>query len=166
MSKKTRINTKELVERIEKVTREKLTQESVISLDDYRKLKKRKDPKTILIIDDDETIRQVLRRILEADGYRVLTAADGTQLSSVLDDSPIELIILDIGLPWINGFELAELIKESPDLNPIPLVFISARTSEADVRRAFELGGSDYVKKPFDMEHIRKTVNTLLAINS
>src|ERR1039457_4008019 len=100
MSKKTRINTKELVEKIEKVTREKLTQESVISLDDYRKLKKRKDPKTILIIDDDETIRQVLRRILEADGYRVLTAADGTQLSSVLDDSPIELIILDIGLPW------------------------------------------------------------------
>src|SRR5882724_7278158 len=103
------VNTKKLVDKIDKITRDKITREKVVSLDDFRSLKKKDEPKTILVIDDDETMRQALKRIFETEGYRVKLAADGTQLSTVLDESPLELIVLDIGLPWINGFELCKL---------------------------------------------------------
>jgi two-component system, OmpR family, aerobic respiration control protein ArcA len=161
---KRKINTKKLIDKIEKVTRERIANNSVVSLDEFRNLKKKKEPQTILVIDDDETMRAALKRIFEADGYRVLTASDGTQLAGVLDDNPIELIILDIGLPWINGFELAQMMKEHEDLRKIPLIFISARRSDTDVRRGFEVGADDYIKKPFDIEQIRKTVTTLMRL--
>src|SRR5271170_3520089 len=158
------ISTKKLVDKIEKMTKDKITREKVVSLNDYRNLKKKDEPKTILVIDDDETMRQALKRIFETEGYRVLVAADGTQLSAVLDESPLELIVLDIGLPWINGFELCKLLKENPDLKKIPLVFISAKTSEFDVRRGFEVGCDDYIKKPFNLDEIKNTVRTLLKL--
>ncbi|MEQ1876281.1 MAG: response regulator [Bdellovibrionia bacterium] len=163
MAKK-KINTKKLIDKIEKVTRERIANNSVVSLEEFRNLKKKKEPQTILVIDDDETMRAALKRIFETDGYRVLTASDGTQLAGVLDDNPIELIILDIGLPWINGFELAQMMKEHEDLRRIPLIFISARRSDTDVRRGFEVGADDYIKKPFDIEQIRKTVTTLMRL--
>ena len=105
------ISTKKLVDKIEKITKDKITKEKVVSLDDYRNLRKKEEPKTILVVDDDETMRQALKRLFEGEGYRVLVAADGTQLSQVLDEGSLELIVLDIGLPWINGFELCKLLK-------------------------------------------------------
>jgi two-component system aerobic respiration control protein ArcA len=162
---KPRINTKDLVNRIEKITKERMTKESVVDLGSFRDLKKKEAPKTILVIEDDETMRSALKRIFEAEGMNVKTAADGTQLSVVLDDSPIDLIILDIGLPWINGLELAKLLKEHEDLKHIPLVFVSGKTSEFDVKRGFEAGADDYIKKPFDIDKIKKTVSTLLKLN-
>lgn len=164
MSNKKSISTEDLVKKIEKLTKERLAKESVVSLDEYRNLKKTKDTKTLLIIEDDETMRTALRRIFESDGYKVKTAADGTQLSSVLDDSPIDLLILDVGLPWINGFELAKLLKEHKDLKEIPLIFVSGKTSELDVKRGFQMGADDYIKKPFDIDQIKKTVATLLKL--
>lgn len=164
MAKK--INTEDLVKKIEKITRERIVKENVVDLEQYRDLKTSNQPKTILVIEDDETMRRALARIFEADGHTVRTAADGTQLSTVLDDSPIDLIILDIGLPWINGFELAKLLKEHKDLKEIPLVFISAKTSELDVKRGFEVGADDYIKKPFNIDDMKKSVDTLLKISN
>lgn len=164
MSRK-KIDIKELVDKIEGITKSRLAESEVVSLDQYRSLVKREDPRTILVIDDDETMRNVLKRIFEADGFRVLVAADGTQLSDVVDDSPLDLIILDIGLPWINGYELAKLMKENEDLKAIPLIFVSGKTGELDVKRGFEVGADDYIKKPFEIEEIRKAVRTLLKLN-
>ncbi|MCJ8277510.1 MAG: response regulator [Bdellovibrionales bacterium] len=163
MAKK--INTEDLVKKIEKITRERLVKENVVDLEQYRELKISKEPKTLLVIEDDETMRRALSRIFEADGHTVRSAADGTQLSTVLDDHPIDLIILDIGLPWINGYELAKLLKEHKDLKEIPLVFISAKTSELDVKRGFEVGADDYIKKPFNIDDMKKAVDTLLKIS-
>lgn len=162
---KPRINTKDLVDKIEKITKERMTKESVVDLGSFRELKKKETPRTILVIEDDETMRSALKRIFEADGMNVKTAADGTQLSVVLDDNPIDLIILDIGLPWINGLELAKLLKEHEDLKHIPLIFVSGKTSEFDVKRGFEAGADDYIKKPFEIEHMKKTVHTLLKLS-
>lgn len=162
MSKK--INTKSLIEKIEKLAKEKMLQEEVVSLDQFRKVQKKEEPRSILVIDDDEGIRAAIRRIFEKEGYKVIAAADGTQLSDVLDDSPIDLIILDIGLPWLNGYELAKLLKEHEDLKKIPLIFLSGKTSELDVKRGFEVGADDYIKKPFDVEKVKKTVDTLLRL--
>lgn len=162
MAKK--INTEDLVKKIEKITRDRIVKENVVDLKQYRELKTSKEPKTLLVIEDDETMRRALARIFEADGHNVRVAADGTQLSNVLDDHPIDLIILDIGLPWINGFELAKLLKEHKDLKEIPLVFISAKTSELDVKRGFEVGADDYIKKPFNIDDMKKAIDTLLKI--
>ncbi len=164
MAKK--INTEDLVRKIEKITRDRIVKENVVDLKQYRDLKASKVPKTLLVVEDDETMRRALARIFEADGHIVKTAADGTQLSSVLDDHPIDLIILDIGLPWINGFELAKLLKEHKDLKEIPLVFISAKTSELDVKRGFEVGADDYIKKPFNIDDMKKSVDVLLKISN
>ena len=162
MSKK--IDTTDLVKKIEKITRDRMREDSVVQLDKFRDLKK-KTPKTLLVIEDDETMRKALQRIFEADGLVVKTAADGTQLSEVLDDSPIDLIILDVGLPWINGLELAKLLKEHEDLRHIPLIFVTGKTGDLDVKRGFDAGADDYIKKPFDIEKIKKTVHTLLKLN-
>jgi two-component system aerobic respiration control protein ArcA len=162
---KGRIDTKDLVKKIEKITKERITQENVVSLSDYRHLAKKEQPKTILVIEDDETMRGALKRIFESDGYVVKMAADGTQLSTVLDDTPLDLLVLDIGLPWINGYELAKLLKEHDDLKRIPLIFVSGKSSELDIKRGFEVGADDYITKPFEIEKIKKTVNTLLKLS-
>lgn len=159
-----KIDTKDLVHKIERLTKERMAQNDVVSLADVRKLKTKPPMHSLLIIEDDETIRSALRRLFEGEGYRVLTAADGTQLSDVLDDHPMDLIILDVGLPWINGFELAEMMKAHDDLKDIPLIFVSGRTSEEDVKRGFAAGADDYIKKPFDLEKIKKTVRTLIEL--
>lgn len=163
--KKKSFDTKILVDKIEKITKERLLSESIVSLDEFRKLKNKKENKCILIIEDDETMRAAMKRLFEGEGYNVKTAADGTQLSSVLDDSPIDLIILDIGLPWINGYELAKLLKEHEELKSIPLIFVSGKTSELDVKRGFEVGADEYIKKPFDVDHMKKVVQQLLNVN-
>jgi two-component system aerobic respiration control protein ArcA len=163
--KKKSFDTKILVDKIEKITKERLLSESIVSLDEFRKLKNKKENKCILIIEDDETMRAAMKRLFEGEGYNVKTAADGTQLSTVLDDSPIDLIILDIGLPWINGYELAKLLKEHEELKSIPLIFVSGKTSELDVKRGFEVGADEYIKKPFDVDHMKKVVQQLLNVN-
>lgn len=161
-----RIDTRELVKRIERLTRERMTQNQVVSLDELRRLKEKKLPPSLLIIEDDEAIRTALKRLFEGEGYAVRSASDGTQLSDVLDGNPIDLIILDIGLPWINGYELAEMMRENHDLKDIPLIFVSGRTSEEDVKRGFAAGADDYVKKPFDLDRMKRTVATLIRLNS
>ncbi len=160
-----KINTKDLVKKIEKMTKSRIAGQDVVSLDDFREAKKKLDPKIILVIEDDETMRLALKRILEAEGYVLKLAADATQLSTVLDDDPVDLVLLDVGLPWINGFELAQLLKEHKDLKKIPLVFVSGKATDEDMKKAFEIGADDYIKKPFDIEKLKKTVHTLLKLS-
>lgn len=161
-----RIDTKSLVAKIEQITREKMRDQHVVSLKDYRDLSKKADPKTVLLVEDDETVRRSIQKLLEKEGMKVLTATDGTDLSIVLDGNPLDLIILDVGLPWINGFELAQLMKEHKDLKRIPMIFVSGQVSDADVKKGFEVGADDYIKKPFDIEEFRRSVTTLLKINA
>lgn len=161
-----KINTKDLVEKIEKMTKARIASQEVVPLDQFREAKKKLDPKIILVIEDDETMRLALKRILESEGYVTKLAADGTELSTALDDHPVDLILMDVGLPWINGFELAQLLKEHKDLKKIPLVFVSGKAADEDIKKAFEIGADDYIKKPFDVEKLKKTIETLLKINS
>ncbi|MBL7545249.1 MAG: response regulator [Bdellovibrionaceae bacterium] len=163
MTKK--IDTKDLINKIEKITKARIASQDVVPLDKFRETKKKEEPKMILVIDDDETMRASIKRILESEGYAVRVAAQANELSDVLDDTPVDLILLDIGLPWINGFELAELLKETKDLKKIPLVFVSGQASPDDMRRAFMVGAHDYIKKPFDVDKLKKTVKTLLKIS-
>jgi two-component system aerobic respiration control protein ArcA len=161
---KRRINASDLIQKIEKIAKSRMAGQEVVTLDNFRELKKKTDPATLLVIEDDETMRMAMKKIFEIDGYVVKTAADGTELATVLDSTAPDLILLDVGLPWLNGFELGQMLKEHRDLKSIPLVFVSGKTSDEDVKKAFSIGADDYVKKPFDIEALRKTVATLLKI--
>jgi two-component system aerobic respiration control protein ArcA len=150
MAKK-KINASDLVAKIEKIAKSRMASGEVVELNNFRELKKKTDPKAILVIEDDETMRAALKKIFELDGFIVRMAADGTELAAALEDITPDLILLDVGLPWLNGFELAQMMKEHKDLKKIPLVFVSGKTSDEDIKRAFEVGASDFVKKPFEL---------------
>ena len=156
--------TSDLISKIEKLTKKRMSEQPIVSLDQFRDAHKKMNPKNILIIEDDETQRLSLKRILEAEGYTALLAADSAELTAILDDEKeLHLILMDIGLPWINGFELAEMMKQHPDLNKLPLVFLSAQAEQEDFARARDVGASDYIKKPFDIDKLKQVVSKLLA---
>ncbi len=159
-----RIHTKDLIEKIEKVTKARIASQDVVSLDQFREASKKLNPKVLLVIEDDETMRAALKRILEQEGYHLKLAADATELSTVLDGEGIDLILMDIGLPWINGLELAQMLKENRDLKKIPLVFVSAKATDAEIAKAFEIGADEFIKKPFDVDKLKKTVSSLLSL--
>jgi two-component system aerobic respiration control protein ArcA len=160
-----KVDAKGLVAKIEKLARERMASGDVVDLQSLRELKERKKRHSILVIEDDDTMRAALKRILESDGFEVKSAADGTQLGDALGDMAVDLILLDVGLPWINGLELAKLLKEHESFKDIPLVFVSGKTSEFDIKRGFEAGADDYIKKPFDIDKVKKTIRTLLQLN-
>ena len=148
--------TSDLIKKIEKLTKQRMSEQPVVSLDQFRDAHKKMNPKNILVIEDDETQRLSLKRILEAEGYTALMAADSAELTAILDEEKdVHLILMDIGLPWINGFELAGMMKEHNDLKKLPLIFLSAQAEEEDFARAREVGAADYIKKPFDIEKLK-----------
>lgn len=163
MSDRKKINVQNLVDEIEKISKKRVTEDDVVSLSDYRKIKKQnKTPFHVLLIDDDDSFRNAMVRFLEQEGYKVTASLDGTQLSKVLGDDPIDLILLDIGLPWVNGYELAEIVKRSPDLKDIPLIFVSGKDSEIDIARGKKVGADDYLTKPFELSVLREKLKELL----
>lgn len=156
--------TSDLISKIEKLTKQRMSEQPVVSLDQFRDAHKKMNPRNILVIEDDETQRHSLKRILEADGYTTLMAADSAELTAILDEEKeLHLILMDIGLPWINGFELAEMMKQHPDLKKLPLVFLSAHADQADYDRARSVGAADYIKKPFDIEKLKIIISNLLS---
>jgi DNA-binding response OmpR family regulator len=114
--------------------------------------------KTVLVVDDDRPLRTLCRTSLEEAGFRVLEAADGEQaLASVHDEHP-DLILLDIMMPGISGWEVTSTLLADRSTDRIPIIFMTARTELADRARAFGLGAQDYVTKPFDPHALAKTV--------
>jgi two-component system aerobic respiration control protein ArcA len=157
-----KISTKDLVEKIEKLSRAKMATQDIVPLAQFRELKKKLDPRVVLVVEDDESMRAAIKKTLEFSGHIVKMASDATQLSAVIDDNPIDLIILDVGLPWVDGFELGQLLKEHKDLKKIPLIYVSGQASDEDKKKAYEIGADDFIKKPFDLDTFRKSIEKLL----
>ena len=114
--------------------------------------------KKILIVDDDQEIRDLMKRYLEIDGYEVLSAQDGKEALDYLSDD-ISLVILDVMMPHINGFELSEMIRK--DYN-VPILFVSAKATEQDKFVGFSVGGDDYLGKPFSFTELGLKVKSLI----
>lgn len=155
---------KSLVAQVEKIVKERMAEASVVSFHELKSLRK-KTPPRILIIEDDPTLRKSLQRIFSDEAYSVSAVEDGTQLGQIVDQFVFDIILLDVNLPWLNGFELCELMKAHNELKEIPLVFISGQDDLPSIKKGFSVGASDYIKKPFDVEKVKKTVRTLLELN-
>ena len=120
-------------------------------------------PKTVLVVDDDRPMRALCRVSLEEAGLRVLEAAGGEEALELVRDERPDLILLDIMMPGISGWELTSALLADRSTDQIPIIFISARRELADRVRAFGLGAQDYVTKPFDPTALAKTVAKTLA---
>ncbi len=103
---------------------------------------------SILVVDDEPDLLDNVSLALEADGYRVLTANDGNQALTVLESQPVDLILADVAMPDMNGYQLYERVRENPHWVATPFIFLSARTLDSDIRYGKELGVDDYLTKP------------------
>jgi DNA-binding response OmpR family regulator len=106
---------------------------------------------TILVVDDEETIRKLLKVNLTADGYEVITASSGEEALALMDKREPELVILDIMMPGMDGFQTLNLIRRRSD---IPVIMLTARAEELTMRDSLELGADDYVQKPFSLPEL------------
>jgi CheY-like chemotaxis protein len=119
----------------------------------------REGHQVILVVDDEAPIRQVLRQSLEAEGHKVLEAEDGlTGLSTAREERP-DLIILDVMMPQLNGFDVAAALKNDPDFMGIPIIML---TVVDDAQRAYGLGVDRYISKPFEPQDIVSEVEALI----
>jgi DNA-binding response OmpR family regulator len=107
-------------------------------------------PARILVADDDPIILRLLQVNLDLEGFAVDTAARGEDALARAKESPPDVILLDVMMPGLTGWDVARQLKEDARTAGIPIVFLSARTQEEDLRRGEELGVAAYVTKPFD----------------
>ncbi len=118
----------------------------------------------ILIVDDVETNIYILEEIIKSMGYIPKCASSAKEAAQIVDTELPQLILLDIFMPEVNGFELCEKLKKNVKTRDIPIVFISAATAQEDRWRGFELGAVDFISKPFDVREITMRVNTHLKM--
>lgn len=115
--------------------------------------------KTILLVEDEKSIADALIFSLEAEHYCVIWSELASEALRVIDKEDIDLIILDIGLPDMSGFDLCKAIKSERD---IPLIFLTARQEEVDKLIGLEIGGDDYITKPFSLREVSSRIKVIL----
>ena len=119
--------------------------------------------KRILVVDDQEDLRGVLRDLLIGSGYTVIEAADGeTGVAKAKSDRP-DLILMDIQMPVIDGYEATRRIKVDPDLNPIPIVAVSSFAMKGDEEKARAAGCDHYVTKPYSPMQLLRLIRGILG---
>jgi len=117
-------------------------------------------PQRILIVDDEPAIRRFLRTSLTAQGFQVIEAQDGKSAGEELSRHHVELLILDLGLPDMDGLQIVERLRHSG--SSLPILILSSRTDEAGKVKALDLGADDYVTKPFGVEELLARVRAAL----
>jgi two-component system response regulator MprA len=116
------------------------------------------EPAAILVVEDQPAMRDNLRLSLELSGYRVLTTSDGLEALAVLAAEAVDLILADVAMPRMNGYQLYERVCENPQWVAIPFIFVTARAMDSDVRYGKELGVDDYLTKPIHLDDLLATV--------
>lgn len=116
----------------------------------------------ILVVDDDPYILMSLDFLFRKKGYDVLVARNGTEALDFLDKEPVAIVLLDIMMPDVDGYEIARHIKSSEFQKDCRIVFISAKTSETDIRKGYDAGASLYVCKPFSTRDLMKQIEELV----
>ena len=125
-----------------------------------KKKKKRDEPQnTVLVVEDDLTLLETLEYNLAAEGYEVITAADGLTALEIAREEEPDLIVLDLMLPGLDGFEVCRILRQ--EMN-VPILMLTARVDEVDRVVGLEMGADDYLTKPFSMRELLARVKALL----
>ena len=117
---------------------------------------------TILVVDDEEDILELVRYNLSREGYVIQCAASGEEAFQIINAGPVELLVLDLMLPGMDGLELTRRLKSVPQTREIPIVMLSAKGEEADIVTGLELGADDYITKPFSPRVLIARVRSVL----
>jgi DNA-binding response OmpR family regulator len=117
------------------------------------------DSSTILLVDDEDSVQKLLTYPLERDGFRVVSARDGEEALQRFASEPVDLVVLDIMLPKLDGLEVCKRLRAE---SSVPIIMLTARDDEFDTVLGLELGADDYITKPFSIREFRSRVRALL----
>jgi DNA-binding response OmpR family regulator len=117
------------------------------------------DSSTILLVDDEDSIQKLLTYPLERDGFRVIPARDGEEALHRFDEEHVDLVVLDLMLPKLDGLEVCKRLRS---VSSVPIIMLTARDDELDKVLGLELGADDYITKPFSIREFRSRVRALL----
>jgi two-component system phosphate regulon response regulator PhoB len=116
----------------------------------------------ILVVDDEEDILELIRVNLSREGYNIRCTGTGESAIKTIKTEPVDLIVLDLMLPGIDGFTVAQRIKDDPRVQHIPIIMLTAKGSESDVVAGLEIGAEDYITKPFSPRILLARIHTVL----
>jgi len=119
-------------------------------------------PKEILIVDDEPGVVVPLQFLMEQQGYNIMTAQRGEDALDLIYQYKPDLVLLDIMLPGIDGYEVCEIVRLNPDYRDVKIVFLTARRSEVEIAKGLALGGDAYITKPFSNAELVALVKKLL----
>jgi CheY-like chemotaxis protein len=117
----------------------------------------------ILIAEDERDIRDLVAFTLRFAGYEVFAAANGEEAVEMAPDVNPDLILMDVRMPRMTGYEACRIMKLNPDLKDIPIVFLSAKGQEAEIQQGLDAGAEEYLLKPFAPDQLTSHVKTILA---
>ncbi len=117
----------------------------------------------ILVADDDGDVRELVVFRLERAGYRVVTAADGQEAVEVALERSPDVCVIDVMMPKLDGYQVTERLRASPGFAEVPIVLLTASVEDAAVSRGFEVGASDYIKKPFGPHELLERIAAALG---
>ncbi len=120
--------------------------------------------KTVLVVDDNPLNLYVLKKILKQDRYQPILANNGKQALQIVHQETPDLILLDINMPEMDGYEVCRRLKSNPATENIPVIFLSARTESDDIVQGFDAGAVDYVTKPFNGAELLARIKTHIEI--
>jgi len=116
----------------------------------------------VLVVDDDQHIRELVRMKLQSAGHEVITAVDGEEGYNLAVQELPGLVLLDIAMPKMTGLEVCEKLREGASTSTLPIVLITARSSESDVEKGFAAGADDYITKPFSPRELLARLEAIL----
>ena len=119
-----------------------------------------------MVVDDSITVRKVTTRLLERSGYRVMTAKDGVDAMGQLQEVVPDMMLLDIEMPRMDGFELATHMRNDERLKHVPIIMITSRTGDKHRERAFEIGVNEYLGKPYQESELLTSINNIIGVNT
>jgi DNA-binding response OmpR family regulator len=119
-------------------------------------------PRRILVVDDDPEIRSVTRLVLEGEGYLVDEAADGEAAVARALDGGFDLVLLDVNMPKMSGWETLRVLKAEPSLAPVPVVMFTIKSEVRDKVHGLQDGALDYITKPFQVDELAARVRRIL----
>jgi two-component system, OmpR family, alkaline phosphatase synthesis response regulator PhoP len=117
--------------------------------------------RSVLVVEDEEAIRELVSFNLLKEGYQVVTAGCGEQALEILGSTPIDLLILDLMLPGVDGLTVCRKLKEDPRTHPLPVIMLTAKGSETDIIAGLNLGADDYISKPFSPQVVMARVRAI-----
>jgi DNA-binding response OmpR family regulator len=118
--------------------------------------------KKVLVVDDDPFILMSIEFLMKKSGYDVMVARNGNEALELINNNKPDLILLDIMMPDVDGYSICKYVKSSKNLKDIVVVFLSAKTEEADIEHGYDLGASLFVSKPFSTRELVKKIKGLI----